>query len=326
MNVPAWLWVGATAVMVALIAIDLIVVARRPREPTMRECAAWASFYVAAAIAFGVGVLARYGGRYSGQFFSGWLTEYALSVDNLFVYLLIMTRLAVPREFRQRLLLTGVIITIGLRVPLILAGSAVVHSFQWVFYLFGAFLLYTAARLLVETASEQADDYQENALVRALRRALPISTDYNGARLTVRQGRRLIFTPLIVAAFAIGLAGLVFAFDSIPAIFGLTREPFLILSANLLALMGLRQLYFLIGGLIDRLAYLSHGLAVILAFIGLNLILQALHGNDLPFLNGGDPIDWAPEFPVWVSLGVITVTLLITAAISLRTAKPSADA
>jgi tellurite resistance protein TerC len=318
MNVPVWWWASALAAMVAMIVVDLVLVVRNPREPSMRESALWAGFYVAVAAAFGVGIVAAYGGDYGGQFFSGWLTEYALSVDNLFVYLLIMTRFAVPRDHRQRMLLIGVVITLGLRIPLILAGSAVVERFGWVFYLFGAFLVYTAVKLLVDGGAEQADDMSDGRAIRLMRRLLPMSDEYNGARLTVTDGHRVRFTPLMIVVCALGFAGVIFAFDSIPAIFGLTSEPFLIITANLLALMGLRQLYFLIGGLMDRLAHLSQGLAVILTFIGANLVLEALHDNRVGFINGGEPVSWAPDLPVWVSLSVIAGTLAVTALVSLR--------
>jgi tellurite resistance protein TerC len=322
MNVPAWLWVSAIAAMVAVLAVDLVAVVRNPREPSMRESALWAGFYVAVAVAFGGGILAAYGGEYGGQFISGWLTEYALSVDNLFVYMLIMTRFAVRREHRQRMLLIGVVITLGLRIPLILAGSAVVERFGWVFYLFGVFLVYTAIKLLVDGGAEQADDATEGRGIRLMRRLLPISDEYNGARLTVKQGNRVRFTPLMIVVCALGVAGVIFAFDSIPAIFGLTSEPFLIITANLLALMGLRQLYFLIGGLMDRLAHLSYGLAAILVFIGANLVLEALHDNTVPFINGGEPVSWAPDLPVWVSLSVIVGALAVTALVSLTLGNP----
>ncbi|MEG3613765.1 TerC family protein [Isoptericola sp. MSP01] len=304
--------------MVAVLVTDLVVVGRRPHVPSMRESATWVAFYVGLALLYGLVVWAVGGSQPAGEFYAGWVTEYSLSVDNLFVFVLIMSRFAVPREHQQRVLMVGIIIALVLRGAFILAGAALLEQFTWLFYLFGAFLVYTAVKLAV--GEDDDEEFRENAMIRALRRVLPLSPGYDGARVrTVVDGRR-VWTPMLVVFVAIGTTDLLFAFDSIPAIFGLTQDPFLVFATNLFALMGLRQLYFLLGGLLDRLVYLPVALAVILGFIGVKLVLEALHANTLPFVNGGEPVPWAPEVPIWLSLVVIVGALgVATAASLLRT-------
>jgi tellurite resistance protein TerC len=314
-NIPAWLEVGILAGLVVILLLDLWIVGRRPHEPSMRESAIGVGFYVLLALLFGLGVLFTSGGQYAGEFYAGWLTEYSLSVDNLFVFVIIMARFAVPREYQQKVLFIGIVIALVLRGIFIVVGAAAINRFVWVFFIFGAFLLYTAWKLAFH--KDDDEEYTENALIRWSRRALPMSAGYDGAKMrTVVDGKRL-FTPMVVVMIAIGTTDLLFALDSIPAIFGLTQEPFLVFTANLFALMGLRQLYFLLGGLLDRLVYLSLGLSVILGFIGVKLVLHALHENTLPFLNGGEHVSWAPDIPIWLSLSVIVGTLVVTAVASL---------
>ncbi|WP_425953804.1 TerC family protein [Xylanimonas sp. McL0601] len=314
-ELPTWFQAVALTSMVVLLLADLVIVGRRPHVPSMRESALWVAFYVALALVFG-GILWVVGGEGpAGEFVAGWLTEYSLSVDNLFVFVIIMTRFAVPREYQQRVLLVGIIVALVLRAAFILAGAAVIERFVWVFYLFGAFLIYTAVNLL--RGDDEADEFQENALIRTLRRVLPLHTTYDDGRLrTVVDGKRL-FTPMVVVFVAIGSTDVLFALDSIPAIFGLTHDPFIVFTANLFALMGLRQLYFLLGGLLERLVYLPYALAAILGFIGVKLILEALHGNRLPFINGGHGISWAPQVPIWLSLVVILGSLAVATTASL---------
>jgi tellurite resistance protein TerC len=316
MNVSAEVWGITLVVLTAVLLADLLIIGRRPHEPSLRESAGWVTFYVALALVFGLIVWGAYGGRYAGEFYAGWLTEYSLSVDNLFVFVIIMTRFAVPRRFQQKVLLVGIALALIMRGGFIAAGSAAVNRFAWVFYLFGAFLIYTAVKLATH-GEEDTGDYKENILVRWGRRALPMTSSFDSARLTTRVNGRRMFTPMLIVMIAIGTTDLIFALDSIPAIFGLTQEAYLVFTANVFALMGLRQLYFLLGGLLDRLIYLSVGLAVILGFIGVKLILEALHKNNLPFINGGHPIEWVPGIPIWLSLSVIVVTLLATTVASL---------
>jgi tellurite resistance protein TerC len=332
MHVSTLLWAVTLVIIVVIFAADLLIVGRRPHEPSMRETAIWVGVYVALAAVFGVVLLAAYGPRYGGEFFAGWLTEYSLSVDNLFVFVIIMARFAVPRVLQQKVLLVGVMLALLLRGALIAVGGAVVARFEWVFYLFGAFLIYTAITLARQRQDDE-DEFRENAVIRWSRRILPISAHYDGARLTTyaepgeragsRSGRR-IFTLMPIVMIAIGTTDLIFALDSIPAVFGLTAQPYIVFTANAFALMGLRQMYFLLGGLLDRLVYLSYGLAAVLGFIGVKLVLDALHGNNVFFVNGGEPIEWAPHIPIWLSLVVLIGTLGVTTIASL--AKASRDA
>ncbi len=317
-ELPAAFQVASLAAVVAVLLVDLAIVRRRPHVPSARESVTWVGVYVALALVF-AGLLAVVGGPAPAQeFLAGWLTEYSLSVDNLFVFLLIMSSFAVPREQQQRVLMVGIIVALVLRGGFILAGAALVERYTWVFYVFGAFLVWTAVKVAREGTGGD-EEYEENALVRAVRRVLPMSPTYDGGRVrTVHEGRR-VFTPLVVVFLAIGTTDLLFAFDSIPAIFGLTHDPFIVFTANVFALMGLRQLYFLLGGLLDRLVYLPYGLAAVLAFIGGKLVLEALATNTVGFVNGGEPVAWAPELPTWLSLVVIAAALgLATLASLLR--------
>jgi tellurite resistance protein TerC len=309
-------WVVTLVTLVLVLALDLVIIGRRPHEPKFRESAAWVALYLGLAVMFGLGVLVLSGPRYGGEFFAGWLTEYSLSVDNLFVFVVIMARFRVPRDLQQEALLIGIVLALVMRGAFIAAGAAAISRFGWIFYFFGAFLVYTAVNLVRQRGGE-ATDFTENALIRLSRRALPLTGDYRGGRLFVRNDRRLKVTPLLIVMIALGTTDLIFALDSIPAIFGLTEEAYLVFTANVFALMGLRQLYFLLGGLLDRLTYLSLGLAAVLGFIGVKLVLEALHDNDLPFINGGEPIGWAPHIPIWVSLVVIVATLGVATIASL---------
>jgi tellurite resistance protein TerC len=313
MDVSLTMWIATLVVLLGVISLDFFLVARSPHEPSLRESTMWVAFYVALAVIFGIGLSLVAGGRESGEFFAGWLTEYSLSVDNLFVFIIIMGKFAVPRQYQQKVLLIGVALALVMRGIFIAIGAEAISRFDWVFYIFGAFLIYTAWKLL--RAGDEDEEFKENAALRAVKRVLPATSEYQGASLTTRiDGRRLV-TPMLIVMVAIGTTDLLFALDSIPAIFGLTQEPYLVFTANAFALMGLRQLYFLIGGLLDRLVYLSYGLAVVLGFIGVKLILEALHHQG---------VHWAPEVPILVSLGVIIGTLAITAVASL--AKSSRDA
>jgi tellurite resistance protein TerC len=317
MHVTTLTWVLTVGLASVFLLFDVFWIGRRPHEPSLRESAVVLTFYVVLAIAFGLGVWWQSGGRYAGEFFAGWLTEYSLSIDNLFVFLIIMSRFAVPRALQQTALLVGIILALVLRGMFIAVGAAAISAFSWVFYLFGAFLVYTAVRLARQGTNEQDGEYDEGRVVRWVRRRLPVSSEWHGPHLTVRAGGRRLATPMLVVLVALGTTDLLFALDSIPAIYGLTKEPYLVLMANILALMGLRQLYFLIGGLLQRLVYLSLGLAVLLGFIGVKLILHALHENELPFINGGEHVDWAPDIPISVSLLVILGTLAVTTVASL---------
>jgi tellurite resistance protein TerC len=317
LDVSTVAWVVTLVALTGLLLVDLLIVGRRPHEPSFRESTLWVLFYVALALVFGLGVWAFSGATYAGQFYAGWLTEYSLSVDNLFVFVIIMSRFAVPRMYQQKVLLIGIVLALVMRGLFIAAGAALIGRFVWVFYIFGAFLIYTAINMARHGEMDEGD-VKENLVIRWSRRALRISPTFDGARLTTLNGAgRRVFTPMLIVMIAIGTTDLVFALDSIPAIFGLTQEAYLVFTANVFALMGLRQLYFLLGGLLDRLVYLSVGLAVVLGFIGVKLILEALADNNVPFIYGGEHVPWAPHIPIWLSLGVIIGTLSVATVASL---------
>jgi tellurite resistance protein TerC len=314
-ELPVWFEVATFVGLTVLLLADLAIVSRRPHEPSVKEATLWVSFYVTLALLFGLVVLAVTGGQFATEFYAGWLTEYSLSVDNLFVFVIIMARFQVPRKLQQEALMVGIIIALVLRGIFILLGAAVIERFTWVFYIFGAFLVYTAINLVRHRDEE--DEYEENAFIRRMRKVLPITQDYHGSKIRIVENGKKFWTPMIVVFLALGTTDLLFALDSIPAIFGLTKEPFIVFTANVFAQMGLRQLYFLLGGLLKRLVYLSLGLAVILAFIGVKLIMEALHTNELPFINGGEHIEWVPEIPIWLSLTVILGVLVVATVASL---------
>jgi tellurite resistance protein TerC len=316
MHVTPLVWWITILVTSAILIVDVFVIGRRPHEPSRRETIGALSLFVSLAILFGIGVWLIAGGEYGGEFFAGWLTEYSLSIDNLFIFIVIMNRLAVPRELQQSALLIGIVLALVLRGVFIAVGAAAIQEFSWVFYLFGFFLVVTAINLARESHEEEGG-YDEPRLVGWARRHLRVSEDWNGAKITIREGGSRFFTPMFMVILTLGMTDLLFALDSIPAIYGLTNEAYLVLTANVFALMGLRQLYFLIGDLLQRLVYLSYGLAFLLLFIGVKLILHAMHENTLPFVNGGEHVSWAPDIPIWVSLVVIVGTLAITTALSL---------
>jgi tellurite resistance protein TerC len=316
MDVPAWLWYGTVAVTTAFLLVDLLVIGRRPHEPSMREVTRHLSFYVGMAVLFGIGVWYFAGARYGGEFFAGWLTEYSLSIDNLFIFIIILTKFSVPRHLQQTALMVGIIVALVMRGVFIAVGAVAIEQFSWVFYLFGAFLIWTAVKLAKEGAEDE-EEFEENRMILWMERRLPATKEFHGAKLTIKENGKRLITPMLIVMVSLGTTDLLFALDSIPAIYGLTSEPYLVFTANIFALMGLRQLYFLIGGLLQRLIYLSYGLAFLLGFIGVKLILHAMHENELPFINGGEHIEWAPDIPIWLSLTVIIGTLVITTIASL---------
>jgi tellurite resistance protein TerC len=311
MDVPTWVWLATIGGLLTLLVVDLAIVDYRPHRIRVAEAVRWVVFYVACAVVFGFVLWQTVGGRYAGEFFAGYITEYSLSVDNLFVFVIIMTTFGVPAIHQHKVLLFGIVGALVLRGLFIAAGAAVIAEFQWVFYGFGAFLLYTGGKLAFGNRGDEGG-FQENRALRLARRLLPVTESYHGARTLVRIGGRRHVTPMLVVMIAIGTTDLLFALDSIPAIFGLTKEPFLVFTANAFALMGLRQLFFLLGGLLDRLVHLAKGLAVILGFIGVKLVLEAMAGSGL---------DWVPHVSIEVSLGVIVFVLAVTTITSLRTSR-----
>jgi tellurite resistance protein TerC len=278
----------------------------------MRDATTWVLIYVGLAMAFAVGLAVFAGPTAAGEFVAGYVTEYSLSVDNLFVFMIIMARFAVPVLAQDKVLYIGIVVSMVLRTVCIVAGAAAINNFNWVFYVFGAFLVYTAAKLLMAGENDD-DDYQEGPVLRLFRQVLPLSTGYDGTRFVTRSGTRRVFTPLVLVVVAIGVANVVFALDSIPAIFGLTTNTYIVFAANAFALMGLRQLYFLIGGLLERIIYLNVGLSVILAFIGVKLIIEALHGSHIDDIGAIH----LPHIGILTSLGFIVGTLFVTTVASL---------
>jgi tellurite resistance protein TerC len=315
LQLPLWFEITSITVLLLIVTADLVLAYKRPHIPSTRESSLWVGFYVSLALIFAVVMFFIGGGESAGQFIAGWLTEYSLSIDNLFVFVIIMARFSVPRKYQQEVLMVGIIIALVLRAIFILLGAQLIENFSWIFYIFGAFLLYTAFVQAFQN-SEELDD-KESVFIRLLRKRIRISNDFDGAKLrTVIDGKK-VFTPIIVVFIAIGTTDLVFALDSIPAIFGITTSAFIVFTANVFALMGLRQLYFLLGDLIDKLVYLKYGIAFILAFIGFKLVAHALHTNEVRFINGGRGVEWAPEIGTAFSLGVIAASMAVAVIASL---------
>jgi tellurite resistance protein TerC len=313
--VPVWFEVASLTIVLLILAADLVIAYRRPHIPSARESGLWVAFYVTLALLFAVAMFVFVSADHAGEFIAGWATEYSLSIDNLFVFVLIMSKFSVPRKYQQEILMVGIIIALVLRGVFILLGAALIENFSWIFYIFGAFLLYTAVQQTLESPSEMNE--KESAVIRFLRRRVSITDQFDGVKLRTLVDGKKFFTPVLVVFIAIGTTDLVFALDSIPAIFGITQNAFIVFTANVFALMGLRQLYFLLGGLIDKLEYLRYGIAAVLGFIAVKLVLHALHENEVPFINGGASVEWAPEIGTWVSLGVIIAAMGIATIASL---------
>lgn len=313
------LWIATIALIIIMLAVDFVGHVRKPHAPSIKEAAVWSGIYIAIAVVFGLIIWNLYGSTMGTEYFAGYLTEKSLSLDNLFVFILIMGAFKVPREDQQKVLLFGIVVALILRTVFILLGAAVIEQFSWVFFIFGAFLIYTAIKQAMPEKEE--DEYHESALIVKLRKVLPLTDSYVGDRVFVKIDGKRFVTPMLIVMIAIGSADLLFAVDSIPAIFGLTQDPYIVFAANAFSLLGLRQLFFLVDGLLEKLVYLNYGLAVILGFIGVKLVLHALHVNELPFINGGEPIHGAPEISIGVSMAVIVGTLVVTTIASLMKTK-----
>lgn len=316
MTIEPWVWAITIAGIVGLLAFDYVAHVRVAHTPTLRESAVWSAIYIGAALLFGVAVWVAAGGELGMEYFAGYLTEKALSVDNLFVFLIIMSSFRVPRADQQKVLLFGIVFSLVARTGFIFVGVALIQAFSWVFYLFGLILLLTAGHLL-KGHDDQADaQASDNLVVRLAKRVIPTSDHFDGDRLTTTVDGRRAMTPMLLVMVAIGGTDILFALDSIPAIFGLTQSAYIVFTATAFSLMGLRQLFFLIDGLLDRLVYLSYGLAAILGFIGAKLVLHALHENTLPFINGGRHVE-VIEVDTGLSLAIILGTLAVTVLASL---------
>jgi tellurite resistance protein TerC len=316
MNVPAWVWILTLGLTGVFLFVDVVIIGRRPHVPSMRETGGLLVFFITLAVLFGLGVWYFSGAEFAAQYFAGWVTEYSLSIDNLFVFLIIMAKFGVPEKLQQSALMVGIVIALILRGVFIAVGAVAINRFSWIFYIFGAFLVYSAVKLAREGESDD-DEFEENRILKWVEARFPATNRWHGTKLFIRANGKRIITPMLIVIIALGTTDLLFALDSIPAIFGLTQEPFLVMTANIFALMGLRQLYFLLGGLLKRLVYLGVGLAILLAFIGAKLILHALHVNELPFINGGQPVTGAPDISIGESLTVIIGILVVTTVTSL---------
>ncbi|MEV5311127.1 TerC family protein [Streptomyces sp. NPDC052610] len=311
MNVSLTVWLLTVAALCVLIAVDFFI-GRKPHEVSLREAGTWTVVWVVLACAFGIGLGVFGGAQPAGEFFAGYVTEKALSVDNLFVFVLIMAKFAVPPQYQQRVLMVGVLVALVLRAVFIAVGAALISAFSWVFYLFGAFLIWTAWKLIQDARKEEhEEEYQENKLLKFAERRFGVADRYHGTKLWIRQDGKRVMTPMLVVMLAIGSTDVLFALDSIPAIYGLTQDPYIVFTANAFALMGLRQLYFLIGGLLKKLVHLTYGLSVILGFIGVKLVLHALHESGFH----------VPEIGIPFSLGFIVLVLAVTTVTSLRAAR-----
>lgn len=316
MDVSLTLWVLTIVGLAALISVDFFI-GRKPHDVSIKEAGIWTIVWIVLAVIFGLGLLVFGGGQPAGEFFAGFITEKSLSVDNLFVFVLIMTKFAVPSQYQQRVLLVGVLIALVLRAAFIAAGAAIIANFSWIFYIFGAFLIWTAWKLIKEArAPEEEEEFEENKLLKAAERRFGVADRYHGTKLWIEQNGKRVMTPMLVVMLAIGTTDVLFALDSIPAIFGLTQDPYIVFTANAFALMGLRQLYFLLGGLLSKLVHLAYGLSIILGFIGVKLVLHALHESGVH----------VPVISIPVSLGVICSVLIVTTITSLRASRKQAQA
>lgn len=321
MNVELWVWLATVGILSSIILGDLIYQIRHPHEPTFRESAIQSAIYMSAALLFMFVVAWVWPGQFASEYLAGFITEKALSVDNLFVFLIIFTQFKVPRTLQSEALLVGIAIALIMRGIFIAAGAAFIERFSWAFYIFGAFLVFTAIKLIKNTVEElkphHVAEKEESRFMSWVKTWLPTTDNYHGIKLSVVENGKRYFTPLMLVMIAIGFTDLLFALDSIPAVYGLTNEPYIVFVANAFALLGLRQLYFLLSGLMQRLRYLGFGLSLILGWIGAKLLIHALHKNDLVFINGGEAVKIIPEISTGLSLGVILVTLVVTTVWSL---------
>lgn len=319
MEVHALGWLALAAIIIVMITVDIVGHVKTPHEPSMKEAAWWSVAYIAMAVVFGLVVWGVWGGEYGQQYFAGYITEKSLSVDNLFVFVIMISSFRVPRKYQQEVLLAGIVIALVLRLVFILVGAVFIENFSWIFYIFGAYLLWTAlsqARQGVEDENLEDEEWRPTGLVKLVARVIPMTDGFVGGKLLHRHAGRTMITPLLLCIIAVGTTDVMFAIDSIPAIYSLTSEPYLVFAANAFSLLGLRQLYFIIDGLLDRLIYLHYGLAAILGFIGFKLVNHALHTNELFFINGGRQWEVIPEPSTAVSLGLIVVVVLVTVVAS----------
>ncbi|STY84744.1 TerC/Alx family metal homeostasis membrane protein [Mobiluncus mulieris] len=320
MHVPPLAWVILIVVVIGILVFDFLGHVRKDHYPSLKESAIWTGIYISIALSAGLVIGLTLGWNLGTEYIAGWVTEWSLSLDNLFVFVIVLSGFSVPRPLHQKVIAVGITLALVFRLIFILLGAALIENFSWIFYIFGVFLLFTAWQQVQEGMHPEAEEnaeYQENGFVCFVRRFLKVTPGFVGHKYLQRVDGKLFITPLLLVVIAVGSADVMFAVDSIPAIFGLTNEAFIVFAANAFALMGLRQLYFLIEGLMQRLIFLHFGLAAILGFIGVKLLLHALSTNEIIFINGGKPLDFLPEPTIPFSLGFIVATLALTAVISL---------
>ena len=317
MIVHPWEWGTLALVILALILFDLLGHVRKEHEPSLKEAGIWSLIYIGFAVIYGGVLYVRHGSTFSGEYFAGYLTEKALSLDNIFVFIIIIASFRVPRKYQQKVLLYGIVMALVMRLVFILIGAAIIERFVWVFFVFGAFLLYTAIKQVMEGVQEpgamEHEEFEPNGITRFAMNHFKVTDGYVGQKLVVRREHKTWITPLLLCIIAIGSIDLMFALDSIPAVYGLTKEPFIVFSANAFALLGLRQLFFLIDGLLDKLLYLHYGLAFILGFIAIKLMLHAFHGYGI--------LTAIPEPNIAASLIVIIGTIVVTIFASMAVTK-----
>lgn len=304
MDVSLMAWAITVAAVLALVALDFLVVSNKPHEVGMKEAAGWSVFYIAIALAWGAGIWYFWGQQYGTEYYTGWLVEKALSVDNLFVFVIILGKFAVPAKYWQKILLFGILFALALRTVFILVGAAMLEYFSFSFVIFGAFLVWTAIQLARHR--DEDPDVEDSKIVEFAQRKLPFSKQWNNGKMRVVEDGKKLFTPMLLVMIAIASTDVLFALDSIPAVYGVTSEPYIVFAANAFALLGLRALFFLLNGLLDKMIYLALGLSIILGFIGVKLILHWAHGI----------WPWLPEIPTMLSLAVIIVVLAVTAVAS----------
>lgn len=307
--------VGSLVVLTAVLVADLLLVVKRPHVPSMKEATAWVVFYVSLALVFAGVLFLMADAKHASEFVTGWLLEYSLSIDNLFVFIVILSKFAVPKKQQQEVLMIGIIIAIVLRGIFIVVGVQIINNFSWVFYIFGAWLVYVA---WTQAKGEDEEAGQEdNFLIRKLKARFNFTEQWDGVKMATSIDGKKYFTPFLLVILSLGMVDMLFALDSIPAVFSVTTDPFLVFACNIFALMGLRQLYFLLGGLLDRLIYLHYGIAVILGFIGIKLVFHAMEANTVSWINGGESIEWVPHIATWHSLVVIVGAMTIAVVASL---------
>ena len=319
---PFWFEVGSMVVLVTILVVDLLMIIKRPHVPSMREASLWVGFYVLLALVFAGAIFVLGDVQHGTEFLAGWLTEYSLSIDNLFVFVMILASFKVPTAYQQRALMVGIVLALIFRGILIIAGAAVIERYIWVFFIFGAWLIWTAIQ---QVKHDDDAPVKDGMMVRLAKRFLPYSEEFDGGRMVTKIDGKKLITPMLLVYIALGSTDVLFALDSIPAIFGITQSPFIVFTANVFALMGLRQLYFLLGGLLEKLEYLKYGIAAILAFIGVKLVLHALHENELPFINGGEPVH-VPDITTGMSLGFIVLAMAVATIFSIVKMKRTAAA